>query len=104
MPLFRNATNLFNVDLRRRFCYNTSKTTRYSHPIPRERNIIVNKRFILKGNICHTPRTGALEIRESAFVVCEEGICQGVFDAIPERYEALPVIDCADNLILPGRR
>lgn len=61
--------------------------------------------FILQGNICHTPHPGSLELREHACLVCEEGICRGIFDEtgrIPEQYRDLEVIDCADSLILPG--
>lgn len=61
--------------------------------------------FILKGNICHTPRLGSLEIREHACIVCAEGTCRGIFDnisQIPEQYRALEVIDCGDRLVLPG--
>ena len=58
--------------------------------------------LILKGHICHTPEAGSLVIRENAYAVCEEGICRGVFDEIPERYSALKVIDCTDKLIIPG--
>ena len=61
--------------------------------------------FILKGNICHTPRLGSLEIREHACIVCAEGTCRGIFDnisQIPEQYRALEVIDCGDGLVLPG--
>ncbi len=62
----------------------------------------MDKSFILKGNICHTPVPGQLVIRENAFVVCEDGICRGVFDEVPERYAGLQVVDCGDRLILPG--
>ena len=61
--------------------------------------------FILKGNICHTPCLGSLEIREHACIVCAEGTCRGIFDnisQIPEQYGALEVIDCGDSLVLPG--
>ena len=61
--------------------------------------------FILKGNICHTPCLGSLEIREHACIVCAEGTCRGIFDnisQIPEQYRALEVIDCGDGLVLPG--
>ena len=67
-----------------------------------ERNTVLNKSFILKGNICHTPRVGAQDIRENGCVVCEDGVCQGIYDGIPERYAGLPVFDCTDKLILPG--
>ena len=65
----------------------------------------MGKSFILKGNICHTPRLGSLEIREHACIVCAEGTCGGIFDnisQIPEQYRALEVIDCGDSLVLPG--
>lgn len=67
-----------------------------------ERNCDLNKSFILKGNICHTPEAGRLIVRENACVVCVEGVCQGVFDKIPERCGTLPVVDCGDQIILPG--
>ena len=62
----------------------------------------MDKRFILNGNICHTPRAGALDIHENGYAVCEDGICLGAFDRIPLRYAGLPVIDCTDKLVLPG--
>ncbi len=62
----------------------------------------MNSSFALKGHICHTPEAGRLVISENAFVVCEEGVCQGVFDRLPERFHSLEVIDCTDQLILPG--
>lgn len=58
--------------------------------------------FVLKGNICHTPRADQLVVREGAYVVCESGICRGVFDDIPEPFRGLERIDCGDRLILPG--
>ena len=78
--------------------YHGNQTNRTSA----ERNAILDKRFILKGNLCHTPRAGALEIHENGCAVCEDGVCRGVFDGIPARYAGLPVIDCTDKLILPG--
>ena len=58
--------------------------------------------FILKGHICHTPEAGQLEIRENAFAVCEDGTCRGVFDAVPEAYRGLEIIDCTGQLVIPG--
>ena len=58
--------------------------------------------FILKGHICHTPEKGTMEIREHAFAVCEDGICRGVFDKMPEKFRGLEVIDCGDRLVIPG--
>lgn len=62
----------------------------------------LNRSFILKGHICHTPEAGRLEIRENAFAVCENGICQGVFDAVPEEYRGMEIVDCTGKLVIPG--
>lgn len=58
--------------------------------------------FVLKGNICHAPKPNALDIRESAYLVCENGVCRGVFDELPTTYVGLETIDCGDALIMPG--
>ena len=62
----------------------------------------MNASFILKGQICHTPTAGRLEIHENAYAVCGEGVCRGVFAEIPDCFRGLRVIDCGDRLILPG--
>lgn len=60
------------------------------------------KNFALKGNICQTSEAKKLELYENAYVVCVDGISQGVFYEIPEQYRELSVIDCGDSLVLPG--
>ena len=62
----------------------------------------MNRSFILRGNICHTPRLGELIIRENAWVVCEDGVCRGIFDRIPEQYACYQAVECGNRLILPG--
>ena len=62
----------------------------------------MNNSFILKGNICYTPLAGEMVVRENAWTVCEDGVCRGVFEAFPESYAGLEVVDCGDRLILPG--
>ncbi|MBR2697069.1 MAG: amidohydrolase family protein [Clostridia bacterium] len=62
----------------------------------------MNMGFVLKGNICHTPAPDDPEVLERGVVVCENGVCRGAFDAVPERYAHLEIIDCGDRLILPG--
>ena len=62
----------------------------------------MNRNLILKGNICHTPEKDSFVIREDAYAVCEEGICRGIFDRIPEAYAGMEVIDCTGKLIIPG--
>ena len=62
----------------------------------------MSRSFALKGHICHTPDAEHLVIRENAYAVCEEGICRGIFDEIPERFRGTEVIDCNGKLVLPG--
>lgn len=62
----------------------------------------MSRNLILKGNICHTPEKDRLEIREDAYVVCEGGLCRGIFDIIPDKYLGMEIIDCAGKLIIPG--
>lgn len=58
--------------------------------------------FVLKGNICYN--TSPTEVRTVAggYAVCVDGASAGVFEELPERFSGLPVVDCADQLVIPG--
>ena len=43
-----------------------------------------------------------LDLHESAYVVCVDGVSMGIFNDIPDEYKNLEVIDYGDNLIFPG--
>lgn len=58
--------------------------------------------FILKGDICCSRGPRELFTREDAYLVCENGICRGVFPAVPEQFRTLPLRDESGRLILPG--
>lgn len=60
------------------------------------------KNYVLKGDICYCQESGALETMEKGWLVCREGKCAGVFQALPKEYEGYPLTDCGDMLILPG--
>lgn len=80
-------------------CYNMIKVRSHHR---RKGSPALNTSFVLKGNICHTPAPDDLEVLEQGVVVCEGGVCRGAFDAVPERFAGLEVVDCGDRLILPG--
>ena len=61
-----------------------------------------NNDFILKGQICHSPSPGRMELAEQGYLVCREGRSAGVFEAIPEMYRGLPVTDYGNQIIMPG--
>lgn len=58
--------------------------------------------FALKGTICFSADPHTLNIRENSWVVCEDGICAGVFPKLPEKYSGIPCRDTGDCLIIPG--
>ena len=62
----------------------------------------MNKSFVIKGNICQTKNANELDLHESAFVVCVEGVSMGVFDVLPDEYADLPLFNYGDSLIFPG--
>ena len=57
--------------------------------------------FALKGLILDTPVPGELRCREG-FAVCEDGVCAGVFETLPERFSGIEIVDCGAHLVLPG--
>ena len=61
-----------------------------------------NRTFILKGNFCYTPSADTLVTRENSYLICEDGISRGIFPEIPEKYKDLPLVDCRDQVIIPG--
>lgn len=58
--------------------------------------------FILKGNICYSTSPTKIECYENAYLVCIEGISEGIYQEIPEIYKDLDCIDYEDRLIIPG--
>lgn len=58
--------------------------------------------WILKGNICYSKSKKELSVTEQGYLVCCQGISQGVFREIPEKFQGLPVTDYGDALIFPG--
>ena len=58
--------------------------------------------LILKGNLCFSGSPERLTTLAGGYVVCKNGVSQGVFETLPQQYAALPLIDYGDSLILPG--
>ena len=56
----------------------------------------------MKGNICYSETAETLRTVPNAYLVCRDGICQGVFEKLPEEFKDYPLTDYKDALILPG--
>lgn len=58
--------------------------------------------FALKGTVCCSENPKKLSVTENAYLVCENGLCAGVFEELPEKYRGISCHDWGDNLIIPG--
>lgn len=63
---------------------------------------MASKNFVLKGTICYSETKDRLLISEDSYLVCEDGLCAGVFKELPEKYQGLSVRDVGNALIIPG--
>lgn len=60
------------------------------------------KNYILRGNLCYSEDPNHIRIVPTGWLVCVDGRCAGVFETLPERFAALPLVDYGDRLIIPG--
>ena len=58
--------------------------------------------FVLKGNVCYNTTPQEVSCTANGYVVCVDGKSAGVFAELPEKYASLPLVDCGDQLIIPG--
>ena len=58
--------------------------------------------WILKGDICWSRDAVTLNAVHDGYLVCCDGISEGVFTEIPERFSGIPVTDYTGKLIIPG--
>ena len=58
------------------------------------------KTTILKGNIVAAPELGKLDIVENGYLVAVDGIIEGIYETLPEKYAGCEVEDCGKDLIL----
>ena len=57
---------------------------------------------ILHGNLIQAPSFGVLETIPRGYLVLEDGVIEGVYRRLPERYAACPVTDWGQGLIMPS--
>ncbi len=60
------------------------------------------KDFIIYGDICYSASLTELVCRPNSYLVCENGLCRGVFRTIPAKYKAFRVLDYRGRLVIPG--
>lgn len=55
---------------------------------------------ILKGNILSAEKYGEIRIIENGYLIAENGIIEGIYSSLPEKYRNEKVTDYGDNLIM----
>lgn len=60
------------------------------------------KSFVLKGDVAFCTDKRQIATHKNAYVVCKDGVCQGVFDTLPSQFKSLPLADYSGKLIVPG--
>ena len=62
----------------------------------------MNANFVLKGHIIWCDSPSHINFVPHGYLVCENGRSAGVFEALPERYQHLPLTDFGGRLVIPG--
>ena len=63
---------------------------------------MTQKNFALKGTIIWSESPTQLSIHENSYLVCENGVCAGVFPTLPEKFAGIPCRNTGDSIIIPG--
>lgn len=58
--------------------------------------------LILKGNIVYSKNLNELTFTEDGFLVCKDGLTEGVYKTLPSEYKNIKIRDYGDSLIIPG--
>lgn len=58
--------------------------------------------FVLHGAILYMKSEEELFETADGYLVCMEGVSAGVFEELPEEFSDWPLIDCPEELIIPG--
>jgi len=61
-----------------------------------------NGNFILKGNICYSTSIQKINTIQNGYLICKNGVSEGVYEQIPSEYIHYPVYDYSGQLIIPG--
>lgn len=61
-----------------------------------------NNNFILRGCVLYSSTPEKLITFDDAYVVCKDGVSEGVFTEIPDEFKDFPIRDERDCLIIPG--
>ncbi len=64
--------------------------------------MINDSSFVLRGGIAFSESMHGITTYYRGYLVCVDGICQGAFTELPEKYQGLKLYDYGERLIIPG--
>ena len=62
----------------------------------------MKRSFVLKGHIIWCDDPTHIHFVPHGYLVCENGLCAGVFAELPERFQAYPLTDYGGRLVIPA--
>lgn len=62
----------------------------------------MEKSFVIRGDICWSEGPAKFMTREDSYLVCVDGLVEGVFKKLPDRFKNLMLYDYRKKLIIPG--
>lgn len=57
---------------------------------------------IIKGHFICTEKPSEFSVYPNHYLIAEDGIIEGLYDVLPEKYAGVPVQDYGDRMIMPG--
>lgn len=57
---------------------------------------------IIKGHFICTKKPSEFSVYPNHYLIAEDGIIEGLYDVLPEKYAGVPVHDYGDRMIMPG--
>ena len=63
---------------------------------------MADKDFAVKGDILYAKTQNEILCKPDAYIICRNGICEGVFDELPEKWRGIKLYDYTGQLIMPG--
>lgn len=57
---------------------------------------------IIKGHFICTKKPSEFSVYPNHYLIAEDGIIEGLYDVLPEKYAGVPVQDYGDRMIMPG--
>jgi guanine deaminase len=64
--------------------------------------MMASNSFVLRGDVCYSESADKLVTCQDGYLVCVEGMAQGVFSHIHDEFRTLPLVDCRGMLVIPG--